>query len=57
MPLCSSPVYPVRIPFTVPSPSGPVSRYVFSFLIPTMTSLLLIDAGVYGSEQDRKSVV
>jgi len=51
MPLCSSPVYPVRIPFSVPSPSGPVSRYVFSFLIPTMTSLLLIDAGVYGSEQ------
>lgn len=48
---CSSTVFPVRIPFTVLSPSGPVPRYVFSFIIATRTSLVLIDAGVSGSEQ------
>ncbi|HPA07474.1 MAG TPA: MBL fold metallo-hydrolase [Methanoregulaceae archaeon] len=44
-------VHPIRIPFTVPSHSGPVPRYVFSFLIGTKESLVLIDAGVHGSEQ------
>lgn len=44
-------IHPVRIPFIVPAPSGPVSRFVFSFLICTDASILLIDTGVSGSEQ------
>jgi glyoxylase-like metal-dependent hydrolase (beta-lactamase superfamily II) len=44
-------IHPVRIPFIIPAPSGPISRFVFSFLICTDASILLIDTGVSGSEQ------
>jgi glyoxylase-like metal-dependent hydrolase (beta-lactamase superfamily II) len=43
-------ILPVRISFIVPAPSGPVSRFVFSFLICTDASITLIDTGVSGSE-------
>lgn len=44
-------IHPVRIPFFVPAPSGPVTRFVFSFLICTNESITLIDTGVSGSER------
>lgn len=43
-------IHPVRIPFLVPAPSGPVSRFVLSFIISTSESILLVDTGVSGSE-------
>jgi len=44
-------IYPVRIPFSVPGPSGSIPRFVFSFLICTDESIALVDTGVSGSEQ------
>ena len=44
-------IYPVRIPFNVPAPSGSIPRFVFSFLICTDESIALVDTGVSGSEQ------
>ena len=44
-------IHPVRILFDVPAPSGPVPRFVFSFIICTDESIALVDTGVFGSEQ------
>jgi len=44
-------VYPIKIPFSLLTPLGPVQRFVFSFLIAIGKSLVLIDAGVSGSEE------
>jgi hydroxyacylglutathione hydrolase len=44
-------MYPVNISFPIPAPSGPALRSVFSFILTTPASIILIDAGVAGSEQ------
>jgi len=41
----------LRIPFSIPAPSGPLPRFVSAYLISTPGSLTLIDAGVAGSDQ------
>jgi hydroxyacylglutathione hydrolase len=49
-PLAIVAVHPVRIPFTVPAPSGPLPRFVNVYLISTPGAITLIDTGVAGSE-------
>lgn len=44
-------IEPLRIPFSISAPSGPLARFVYSFIISTHGSLTLIDAGVAGSEE------
>jgi len=44
-------IEPLRIPFSIPGPSGPLARFVSAYLISTPGSLTLIDAGVAGSDQ------
>ena len=44
-------IEPLRIPFSIPAPAGPLARFVYSFIISTPVSLILIDAGVTGSEE------
>lgn len=44
-------IHPVSIPFSIPAPSGPLHRSVFSYILMTPAAIILIDAGVAGSEQ------
>jgi glyoxylase-like metal-dependent hydrolase (beta-lactamase superfamily II) len=44
-------IEPVRIPFSVPTPNGPLSRFVFAYLLATSDRIVLIDTGVRGSEE------
>jgi glyoxylase-like metal-dependent hydrolase (beta-lactamase superfamily II) len=44
-------VHPVRIPFTVSTPAGPLPRFVFAYLIVTPVDIVLIDSGTSGSEK------
>ena len=44
-------IHPVRLSFSIPAPSGPLIRSVFSFILAMPESVILIDAGVAGSEQ------
>lgn len=44
-------IEPVRVPFSVPAPGGPLSRFVFVYLITTSDHIVLIDTGVRGSEE------
>jgi glyoxylase-like metal-dependent hydrolase (beta-lactamase superfamily II) len=44
-------IEPLRIPFSIPAPSGPLPRFVSAYIISTPGSLTLIDAGVVGSEE------
>lgn len=44
-------IEPVRIPFVVPAPAGPISRFVSVYLLVTSERIILIDTGVRGSEQ------
>ena len=41
-------IEPLRIPFSIPAPAGPLARFVYSFIIYTPMSRILIDAGVAG---------
>ena len=44
-------IEPLRIPFSIPAPSGPLVRFVSVYIISTPRSLTLIDTGVAGSEE------
>jgi glyoxylase-like metal-dependent hydrolase (beta-lactamase superfamily II) len=44
-------IHPVRISFNVPAPSGPVPRFVYSFILCIGKTIALVDTGVSGSEQ------
>jgi hydroxyacylglutathione hydrolase len=50
-PLSIVAVHPLRIPFTVMSPAGPLPRFVYVYLIYTPDAITLIDTGVAGSEE------
>jgi len=50
-PLSIVAVHPLRIPFTVPGPAGPLPRFVNVYLILTPDRVTLIDTGVAGSEK------
>jgi hydroxyacylglutathione hydrolase len=43
-------IHPVRIPFSITTPAGPVLRFVYVYLIYTRDTITLIDTGVAGSE-------
>jgi glyoxylase-like metal-dependent hydrolase (beta-lactamase superfamily II) len=44
-------IEPVHIPFSIPAPNGPLSRFVFAYLLATSDHIVLIDTGVRGSEE------
>ncbi len=44
-------IHPVSISFSVPTLSGPLPRSVYSYILLAPASIILIDAGVAGSEQ------
>jgi hydroxyacylglutathione hydrolase len=50
-PLNPAEVHPVRIPFYITTPAGPVPRFVYIYLVYTPDAITLIDAGVAGSEK------
>jgi hydroxyacylglutathione hydrolase len=50
-PLSIVALHPLRIPFTVPTPSGPLPRFVNVYLIFVSGAITLIDTGVAGSDR------
>jgi hydroxyacylglutathione hydrolase len=44
-------IHPLRIPFFLNTPAGPVSRFVYAYLIYTPKTITLVDTGIAGSEK------